>query len=119
MLKISDAQRLAANAGRKDAFRQKVISHALQKVQFATPARDDDVNSVADLLYDYVDWYLKDHERATYDSYVMMMVVYFIRGIDAVHGPDMQATLQNPRIGINTRVRVAYEISKVFLRSGK
>lgn len=48
----------------------------------------------------------------------MMMLVYLGRGIDQVEGPDMQASLRNDGIGINTRVRVSYELMKVFMREG-
>ncbi|MEP3344967.1 MAG: hypothetical protein ABJN34_03765 [Litoreibacter sp.] len=78
----------------------------------------DQFEVIGNSLFDRTQDFLKDHPTASYDSYVLMMILYFIRGIETMEGPDLQATLRNPRIGINTRVRVVYDVTRYLMKEG-
>ena len=105
-------------ASRRADFKRKVIDHTFRKIDLSSDTRPADLASLADVIFEKVSAFLDPYPTATYESYVMMMVVYFIRGFDDVEGRDTQATLRNNRFGINTRVRVCYELAKIFLRRG-
>lgn len=85
---------------------------------FAPALSDHDYEKIALFLYHRVDAYLRNYETVSYESCVRMLLVYFLRGIEQVEGPDMQATLRNEHFGINTRVQVAYDLSTIFLEKG-
>jgi hypothetical protein len=115
---LTDKQRAPNQQYLKEDFREKVIAHVRRKVVLVPEPTADDYEKIAVFLYQRVDAYLRNYETATYDSYVRMLVVYFLRGIDQVEGPAMQATLRNEHFGINTRVQVAYDLSRLFLEKG-
>lgn len=115
---LEDHERDALAAVSLDRFRRRVLDHVRRKVRLEPELSDEDYDKVAGLLFERVRAFLAPYETATYDSHVMMMLVYFGRGIDQVEGADMQVLLRNDRIGINTRVRVSYELMKVFMREG-
>jgi hypothetical protein len=117
-LRITNKQREPYLQALRDEFRVEVIAHARRKAVFAPALTDDDYEKIAQFIYARVDAYLKNHEAVTYDSYVRMMLVYFIRGTEQVEGPDMQATLLNEHFDINTRVQCAYDITKLFMERG-
>ncbi|WP_298258171.1 hypothetical protein [uncultured Litoreibacter sp.] len=78
----------------------------------------DQFEVVGNALFDRTHAFLKDHPSASYDSYVLLVLLYFIRGVEAMEGPDLQATLRNSRIGINTRVRVIYDVTRYLIKEG-
>jgi hypothetical protein len=47
-----------------------------------------------------------------------MMRVYFMRGTQPVEESALQETLRNEHFGINARVQVAYDLSRLFLQEG-
>ncbi|MEM9871398.1 MAG: hypothetical protein AAF822_09075 [Pseudomonadota bacterium] len=113
---LEDHERAALASVAHGKFRKGVIAHARRKARFTPELSDHDYQKIAEMIFRRVHAFLKPEQTATYDSYVLMMLVYFIRGIEQVEGPDMRATLQNRRIGINTRARVAYDLTKVFMQ---
>jgi hypothetical protein len=115
---ITHAQRQPNKYTIFDAFRADVMAHARRKARFAPDLSDDDYGKIAPVIFGYVHEFLRNHETVTYDSYVRMMLVYFIRGTEQVEGPDMQATLRNEHFGINARVTVAYDLSRLFMNAG-
>ena len=117
-IRITNQQREPYLQSLRDHFRAEVIAHAKRKAVFAPSLTDDDYEKIAHFTFDRVDAYLRNHETATYDSYVRMMLVYFIRGIDQVEGPDMQATLLNEHFDINIRAQCAYDITRLFMERG-
>ena len=99
-----------------DRFRRDVIAHVRRKARFDPELSDHDYRKIAEMMFERVHAFLGRYPNATYDSYVLMMLTYFVRGIEQVEGEHMQATLRNDRIGINTRARVAYDLTKVLMR---
>ena len=116
--RITNQQREPYLQSLRDDFRAEVMAHARRKAVFEPALTDHDYNKAAHFIYDRVDAYLKNYETVSYDSYVRMMLVYFIRGIDQVEGPDMQATLLNEHFDINIRVLSAYDITRLFMEKG-
>jgi hypothetical protein len=102
----------------RDEFRDEVIAHARRKAVFTPDLSDQDYDKLAQFIYLRVDNYLRNYETITYDSYVRMMLVYFMRGVEQVEGPHMQPTLRNEHFGINTRVQVAHDLCKRFMHEG-
>jgi hypothetical protein len=115
---ITDKQREPYQQVLRDEFRDDVIAHARRKAVFTPELSDDEYKKVAELIYESVDTYLRNYETVTYDSYVRMMLVYFMRGTQQVEGPDMQASLRNEHFGINTRVQCAYDVSLALKERG-
>lgn len=115
---LEDHERDALNGVAFANFRAKVIAHARRKAQFTPEISDADYDTLARYIFAKVHAFLGRYESASYDSYVLMMLVYFTRGVENVEGRDMQASLRNDRFGINTRVRISYELVKVFIREG-
>jgi hypothetical protein len=115
---LTDQQRAPNQQAIRDEFRDEVIAHVRRKAVVVPELTDHDYEKIAIFLYQRVDDYLRNYETATYDSYVRMLLVYFLRGTEQVEGPDMQATLRNEHFGINTRVQVAYDLSRLFLEKG-
>jgi hypothetical protein len=115
---LSDQQRAPNQQRIVDEFRDEVIAHVRRKAVLVPELTDHDYEKIAIFLYQRVDAYLRNYETVTYDSYVRMLLVYFLRGTEQVEGPDMQATLRNEHFGINTRVQVAYDLSRLFLEKG-
>ena len=113
---LEDHERAALASVSHNKFRRDVISHVRRKAIFTPELSQHDYQKIAEMMFSRVHSFLGRYPNATYDSYVMMMLVYFVRGIEQVEGPDMQATLRNDRIGINTRARVAYDLTKVFMK---
>ena len=99
-------------------FRDKVVSHALSKLEFnETNLADKDLFKIGSGIFDqHVHKYLGQYDEASYASYVFMVMLYFIKGIDEMEKPYIQDTLTNNRIGINTRVKCVYNITKMILR---
>jgi hypothetical protein len=95
-----------------------VIAHVRKKAVLVPELTDHDDEKIAIFLYQRVDAYLRNYETVTYDSYVRMMLVYFMRGTEQVEGPHMQPTLRNEHFGINTRVQVAYDLCRRFMQEG-
>lgn len=115
---LEDHEREALEKVAQDRFRDDVIAHAKRKAVFEPPLESAVYEAVARETYERVYAFLTNYETATYDSYVFMMLIYFGFGTERVEGGDMQATLRNDRIGINTRVRVCYDLMKVFMEKG-
>ncbi len=115
---LTDQQRAANQQVIRDEFRDEVIAHVRRKLVLTPELSHHDFEKIALFLYLRVDAYLRNYETVTYDSYVRMLIVYFLRGTEQVEGPDMQATLRNEHFGINTRVQVAYDLSRLFLERG-
>lgn len=113
---LEDHERAALASVSHDKFRQDVIAHARRKAVFKPELSEHDYQKIAEMIFSRVHSFLGRYPNATYDSYVRMMLVYFIRGIEQVEGPYMQATLQNDRIAINTRAQIAYDLTKVFMK---
>lgn len=115
---LEENERDALAAVSLDRFRQRVITHTRRKASLRPELSVSDFDKVAQMLFERVHALLGRYKTASYDSYVLMMLVYFGRGIDQVEGRDMQASLRNDRFGINTRVRVSYDLMKVFMQEG-
>jgi hypothetical protein len=115
---LTDQQRAANQQVIRDEFRDEVIAHVSKKAVFVPELTDHDYEKIAVFLYQRVDAYLRNYETVTYDSYVRMMLVYFMRGTEQVEGPHMQPTLRNEHFGINTRVQVAYDLCRRFMQEG-
>lgn len=111
---VNKTDREAFQSTMDDDFREKVVKHALSKLSF----KNQDINqrelsTIGNAIYsEYVAPYLNKYEDANYSSYVFMVMLYFIKGINEMNKPYMQDSLQNDRIGINTRVYCAYRITR-------
>lgn len=115
---LTDQQRAPNQQRIKDDFRDEVIAHVRTKAVFVPEIPDDVYQKIALFHYQRVDEFLRNYDTATYESYVRMMFVYIMRGTEQVEGPQMQPTLRNEHFGINTRVQLAYELCKRFMKEG-
>jgi hypothetical protein len=115
---LTDQQRAPNQQVIRDEFRAEVIAHVRRKAVLVPDPSDHDYEKIAIFLYERVDAYLRNYETVTYDSYVRMMLIYFMRGTEQVEGPHMQPTLRNEHFGINTRVSVAYDLCRRFMQEG-
>jgi hypothetical protein len=115
---IEDSEREALSDHAVNQFRARVVQHCYEKAQLEPPLPRDQFEVIGNALFDRTHAFLKDHPSASYDSYVLMVLLYFIRGIEAMEGPDLQTTLRNSRIAINTRVRVVYDVTLYLIKKG-
>jgi len=111
---LEDHEREALAKASTNEFRVKVIDHALSKLNFADEnIPEDHLYEIAEKLFDLSHEFLKNYPEAAYKSYVFMVMLYFIKGVDEMHKPYIQDTLRNDRIGINTRVKCIYDITRI------
>lgn len=115
---LEDHERAALAQVSLDAFKADVIAQARAKISFRETPSEDDFQAAARLVFDRTHDVLRAYDTATRDSYVRLVVVYFLRGIDGMNGDDIQQTLLNERIGINTRVKFIYDLNKLMFREG-
>lgn len=115
---LTDQQRAPNQLRIIEEFRDDVIAHVRAKAVFTPEISDEVYHKIALFHFQHVDEFLRNYETATYESYVRMMLVYIMRGTEQVEGPHMQPTLRNEHFGINTRVQMAYDLCKRFLKEG-
>ncbi|WP_147253001.1 hypothetical protein [Thalassospira profundimaris] len=118
---LEDHEREAIANSATRAFRSDVVDHALSKLRFNdAEISQDDLQKIGEMLFDHAHELLGKYPEANYKSYVLMVMLYFIQGIEEINKPHMQEALTNDRIGINTRVQCAYGIVRYFMneRSG-
>lgn len=119
MWTLEDHEREALANAAANEFRSDVVDHALAKLQFNTSeVSDDDLHKIGEKLFDISHQFLGKYPEANYKSYVFMVMLHFIKGIEEMGKPYMQDSLQNDRIGINTRVQFSYDIARLALERG-
>lgn len=119
MWTLEDHEREALANAAKNEFRADVVDHALAKLQFDTSEiSDDDLQKIGGKLFDMTHAFLGNYPEAHYKSYVFMVMLYFIKGIEEMNKPYMQDSLRNDRIGVNTRVQFSYDIARIMMEKG-
>lgn len=119
MWTLEGHEREALTNAARNEFRSDVVNHALAKLQFdTTELSRDDFRKIGEKLFDISHAFLGKYAEATYKSYVFMVMLYFIKGIEEMNKSYMQESLTNDRININTRVQFSYDIARVMMEKG-
>jgi len=116
---LEDHEREALANAAKNEFRSDVVDHALAKLQFGTTGLSEEgFQEIGEKLFDISHELLGKYPEATYKSYVFMVMLFFIKGIEEMNKPYMKKSLNNERIGINTRIQSAYDITRIMMEKG-
>lgn len=96
--------------------KDRIIDHARAKMVFAAAVPESEIRAVLEDRYEKVDAFLSSYSEASYKSYVLATLIF------AIIKPEVMATatpwdwLKNDRVGINTRVDLAYRMTKDRVR---
>lgn len=118
MWTIEDHERAALAQAQKDNFREDVVDHVLAKLQL--PEADDAgrLRENVRTQYDNADTLLGKYPNATYKSYVFMTLIYSVLPAEVMASKEPWTWLENDRVGINTRVELAYHIMRDAMKEG-
>jgi hypothetical protein len=119
MWTLENHEREALANAAKNEFRSDVVNHALSKLKFKPlEVPRGDLQKIGEKLFDISHEFLGKYPEANYKSYVFMVMLYFIKGIKEMEKPYMKESLNNDRIGINTRVQFSYDIARIMMERG-
>ncbi len=118
MWTLEDHERAALADASQLRARKEVVDHARAKL-----ALPDDVDEAAlrgdlERSYDQADQFLRDYPNSSYKSYVFMTLIYTTLKPEVMRSPEPWIWLKNDRVGINTRVDLAYRMTKQTVNGG-
>lgn len=87
---LEDSERAALEGVSLDAFKRDVIAHARRKLVLSRTMDDAEWARVAGAMFDRTHGWLKAYDTVLYESYVFMVMLYFIRGIDGIGADYVQ-----------------------------
>lgn len=112
---IEEHERSALANAHKERFRKEVVEHVLAKLKVPDLVEGEELRRRVDEQYEKADAFLSLHPKATYKSYVFMTLIFCVLPPDIMETPEPWVWLNNMRIGINTRVNLAYKITRTTI----
>ena len=126
MWTISDTDKAALSSPTRSEFRSRVIARARQSLDLAAPVDEQAVGQSLEYAYDrargFLELYDPDQARhvhdqvATEDSHLHLTLMWAMLGDRVMMQGEPWVWLNNDRISINTRINLAFRITRNALR---
>ncbi|MEL6678415.1 MAG: hypothetical protein AAFQ51_06885, partial [Pseudomonadota bacterium] len=118
MWTLEDHNRQALAAAQRALAREDIVDHARAKLDL--PAVVDEATLRQDPIraHDRAAGFLKRYPEASYKTHVLAPLIFTLLRDEVLKAPEPWVWLKNDRVGVNTRVDLAYRIMKSTVNGG-
>lgn len=114
---LEDHERAALSGAQKKRSRDEIVDHARDKLIIPNDLDEITIRLNLEHCCDKAQIFLEKYPHSSYKTHVYMTLIYSLVPPELMDTPEPWLWLKNERIGINTRVDLAYKITKNAVNS--